>query len=338
MGTGGQRKWKSMDHLLRALPPLASSPIRFLQQVIGPDGKMALLEVNPGNIWDPQTYLLDGRQYLYAGVTTPVWNEEQGQYAEANISRRIKVAEYDAKLKAWVFHYEPVFGTLSFDHWLGHCYGHQLVWNDGRLYMMHDEVSREVNLQTGETQPGSGVFATEIFLREMHSPLRASETATKIQGIEDLPLELTRRSSKIGGYLIEGPRYARVQVGDQELHLIWVSTRDYPTKGYSIVLLISETGFHGPYRAYREEGRVVNFSEALERAHSLHGVGRAFPFEHAGQNWLVLHGADDQEGIDHSDWDKTIEAGFERDLFLTSYGISRDLNGVLRARVGGAAQ
>ncbi|HEY9842875.1 MAG TPA: hypothetical protein V6D23_20585, partial [Candidatus Obscuribacterales bacterium] len=167
-------------------------------------------------------------------------------------------------------------------------------------YVFHEEVSHEVDTATGQPRPGTGHFATELFVRRI-GPDGPGEKH-RILGVQDLPLSVTRRV--IGGFLLEGPRPARYLVQGKPVHVVYFSTGDYPTKNYTVMAAYSTTGPLGPYKPVSENGNPLNLTRRLQDRIGLYGVGRAFPFMYRNQPWVIFHGARDLPGVDHNQWPK----------------------------------
>lgn len=157
--------------------------------------------------------------------------------------------------------------------------------------MFHEEISNE------------GI--TEVFIRKMNSPFSTGKSK-KIIGIENLPLLDTKRVG--GGHLLEGPRYGTTMVKGKKIHLIFFSTGDFPTKNYATRVAYSLTSIDGPYTVI--DGDLTKVAEEK----GLHGVGRAFPFNFKGRDWIIFHGAKDIPGEDHTQWPSHLD-NFRRCLF-----------------------
>lgn len=294
-GTGDVLVWPSLDAMM------AGGPARRLelQLYARVGGKIVALsgEELP---WDLQFYTRSGRRILLGGVMTPRPGEDHAHWPGDNISRRIKIAEYDTALPGWVFAEQPFFGVADHESFLGHAYGHQLYNEQGKDYVFHEEVSAEVDTATGQPRAGTGHFATELFVREIGP--QGPGDKIRILGVQDLPLETTRRV--IGGFLLEGPRVARYVVQGKPVHVVFFSTGDYPTKNYTVMAAYSTSGPLGPYRPVLENGSPLNLTRRLQDKIGLYGVGRAFPFSYHNQPWIIFHGARDIPGVDHSQWPK----------------------------------
>lgn len=292
MGTGDILKYNSVSALLSAKPP-RKKELRLFKE-INISEKKIILPMAPGELpWDIQVYTIAGKEYLYGGVMTPPAGYKDARWPQDNISRRIKVATFDKNLKGWVFREAPVFGSPSHKSWEGHSYGHQLVQSRKKTYMLHEEISRD------------GI--TEIFLRKMITPFKAGPSI-KLVGIENLPLHETERVH--GGHLLEGPRYLETKVNGKSLHLIFFSTGDFPTKNYATRVAYSFDSILGPYKVFSGD-----LTQAAEDR-GLYGVGRAFPFKHQGQTWIIFHGAKDIPGVDHTIWPENLD-NFKRCLFVS---------------------
>lgn len=291
MGTGDILKYKNLDSLIKAEPAEKESLTLFKEISVG--SRKVIVHMMPDELpWDLQFYEINGEKYLYGGVMSPLPGSNNARWPHENISRRIKVATFDQELNGWVFKEKPVFGKIDHQNWKGHSYGQQIIKENNNLYMFHEEISRD------------GI--TELFVRKMISPLKAGK-AIKIAGIEDLPLDLTRRVD--GGHLLEGPRYMKTKVQGKEVHLVFFSTGDFPTKNYATRVAYSFEGILGPYKVAS-----ADITEAAEDR-GLHGVGRAFPFKYRGKNWIIFHGAYDLPGVDHTKWPENLD-NFKRCLFV----------------------
>lgn len=293
MGTGDILKWKNLDSLVNLDSPKKESLTLFKEITI--KDRKVVIHMAPWELpWDLQFYEIDGEKYLYGGVMSPLPELNDARWPEDNISRRIKVATFDDELKGWVFREKPVFGKISHTEWKGHSYGHQIIRTKNGLVMFHEEITRD------------GV--TEIYLRHMETPEHA-RASKKLVGIKDLPEELTRRVD--GGHLLEGPRYTKTKVDGKEVHLIFFSTGDFPTKNYATRVAYSFESLEGPYTVIEDD-----ITESAENEGRLHGVGRAFPFRYEGKDWIVFHGAKDLPGVDHTQWPKNLD-NFKRCLFIS---------------------
>ncbi len=307
MGTGDILKYQSLDALISAVPAEKESLVLFKEISVGP--RKVIVFMMPEELpWDLQFYEINGEKYLYGGVMSPLPGTNNARWPQENISRRIKVATFDNDLGGWVFREQPVFGKIDHVNWVGHSYGQQIIKDQSGLYMFHEEISRE------------GI--TELFVRKMISPFKAGK-AIKIAGIENLPLELTQRVD--GGHLLEGPRYMKTRIDGKDVHLVFFSTGDFPTKNYATRVAYSFKGILGPYEVIPDD-----ITESAENQ-GLHGVGRAFPFKHQGKNWIIFHGAKDLPGVDHTKWPENLDR-FKRCLFVSPLKLKLE-NGKLKARI-----
>ena len=301
MGTGDILKYRSLDALINAEP--AEKETLTLFKEISVASRKVIVHMMPDELpWDLQFYEFDGEKYLYGGVMSPLPGTNNARWPHENISRRIKVATFEEELNGWVFKEKPVFGKIDHLNWIGHSYGQQIIKEKNDLYMFHEEISRD------------GI--TELFVRKMNSPFEASK-AIKIAGIEHLPLEFTKRVD--GGHLLEGPRYMKTQVEGKEVHLVFFSTGDFPTKNYATRVAYSFNGILGPYE--------VSPDDITEKAEDqgLHGVGRAFPFKYQDKNWIIFHGAKDLPGVDHTKWPENLD-NFKRCLFVSPIKLKLEKN------------
>lgn len=292
MGTGDVLMWKDLKALVSG-DKAQKKRLELFKESAG-----EVTPLGPGELpWDLQIYDLEGESYLYGGVMTPLPGMQDARWPEENISRRIKVATFDKKLEGWVFREEPVFGKADHDSWPGHSYGQQIIKEKGKTYMLHEEISRD------------GI--TELFIRKMITPFKASK-AKKILGIEDLALSETVRVD--GGHLLEGPRYTKISLEGKEVHLVFFSTGDFPTKNYTTRVAYSLESIEGPYTVVKNKGKALDLTQPAQEL-GLHGVGRAFPFEHDGKNWIIFHGAKDLPGTNHEVWPQNLDY-FQRCLFV----------------------
>lgn len=325
-GTGALLSWPSLDALMVGQPPQAR-PLRLFERVRG-----QVVPLNDEELpWDLEFYQRGGRQLLIGGLMSPRPDAWHARWPADNISRRIKQATYDSRLSGWVFDETPLFGQVDFARFPGHSYGHQLFSEAGQDYLFHDQVSSEVDTLTGLPCPGSGHFATEIFLRRLSAAGEVS-APVRLLGIQDLPLEATRRV--LGGFLLEGPRPARYVVQGRCVHVIFFSTGDYPTKNYTVRAAYSTQGLLGPYRPIGEPGQPANLTADLQQRLGLYGVGRAFPFSYRGQSWILFHGAHDLPGVDHTRWPKQEPL---RQLFVAPLEMGFDAAGRFWLRIPPAA-
>lgn len=308
MGTGDILKYKNISTLISGKAPVKESLTLFKEISVG-ERKVIVHLADQELPWDLQFYEIEGKKYLYGGVMSPLPGTNDARWPDENISRRIKVATFDKTLKGWVFEEAPVFGKIDHRNWPGHSYGQQMIKSKNALYMFHEEISRE------------GI--TEIFIRKMLTPFKAGK-AKKLVGIEHLPLEQTRRVD--GGQLLEGPRYSLTKINGQDVHLIYFSTGDFPTKNYATRVAYSVKGIEGPYSVF--DGDIT---EAAEKT-GLYGVGRAFPFTHMGKNWIIFHGAKDLPGVDHNRWPENLD-NFRRCLFVSELDLEMK-NGKLAVKLG----
>lgn len=307
MGTGDILKYRDLNALVNAEPAEKESLTLFKEISVGP--LKVIVHMMPDELpWDLQFYEIDGEKYLYGGVMSPLPGTNNARWPHENISRRIKVATFEEDLGGWVFKEQPVFGKIDHVNWTGHSYGQQIIKDKDGLYMFHEEISRD------------GI--TELFVRKMISPFEAGK-AIKIAGIEDLPLELTKRVD--GGHLLEGPRYMKSKVNGKEVHLVFFSTGDFPTKNYATRVAYSFNGILGPYEVILDD-----ITESAEDE-GLHGVGRAFPFKHQGKDWIIFHGAKDLPGVDHNKWPENLD-NFKRCLFVGDIKLNIE-NGKLNIRL-----
>ncbi|PKL74811.1 MAG: hypothetical protein CVV27_18560, partial [Candidatus Melainabacteria bacterium HGW-Melainabacteria-1] len=295
-GTGDILVWPSLEAMMRGEP--AKKLVLNLYQRVG--GRTVRL--NPDELpWDLQFYERGGRRILLGGVMSPRPGTEHARWPDDNISRRIKIAEYDESLPGWVFREEAFFGTPDHQSFLGHAYGHQLYSENGQDYVFHEEVSYEADTATGQPRVGTGHFATELFVRRV-GPQGPGEKI-KVLGVKDLPLASTQRV--IGGFLLEGPRVARYLVQGKPVHVVFYSTGDYPTKNYTVMAAYSTSGPLGPYQSIDDTGnQPLNLTAKMQDSVGLYGVGRAFPFTYQDKPWIIFHGARDIPGVDHSQWPK----------------------------------
>ncbi|MEZ0370329.1 MAG: hypothetical protein ACAI44_14665 [Candidatus Sericytochromatia bacterium] len=294
-GTGDLLAWPSLDALMAGVSA-KKLDLRLYQRVGG-----KIVALNPEELpWDLQFYARGGRRLLLGGLMSPRPGSEHARWPDDNISRRIKRAQYDESLPGWVFDEAPYFGSTDYAHFPGHAYGHQLYSENSQDYVFHEEVSHEVDTATGQPRPGTGHFATELFVRRI-GPDGPGEKH-RILGVQDLPLSVTRRV--IGGFLLEGPRLARYLVQGKPVHVVYFSTGDYPTKNYTVMAAYSTTGPLGPYKPVSENGNPLNLTRRLQDRIGLYGVGRAFPFMYRNQPWVIFHGARDLPGVDHNQWPK----------------------------------
>ncbi len=292
MGTGDILKWKNMSALVRLEKPQKESLTLFKE--ISIKGRKVVIHMAPWELpWDLQFYEMNGEKYLYGGVMSPLPDLNDARWPEDNISRRIKVATFDHDLDGWVFQERPVFGKINHREWKGHSYGQQMIQDGDDFIMFHEEITRD------------GV--TEIYMRRMETPFKAGKSI-KLVSINDLPLELSRRVD--GGHLLEGPRYAKNKVNGRDVHMIYFSTGDFPTKNYATRVAYSLESIEGPYKVIE-----TDITESAEEQ-GLYGVGRAFPFTHAGKNWIIFHGAKDIPGVDHTKWPHNLD-DFKRCLFIS---------------------
>jgi hypothetical protein len=292
MGTGDILKWKNLDSLVALAKPEKESLTLFKEITI--KNRKVVLHMAPWELpWDLQFYEIDGEKYLYGGVMSPLPDSNDARWPEDNISRRIKVATFEPAFKGWVFREEPVFGNINHTEWKGHSYGQQIIKNGNAFVMFHEEITRD------------GV--TEIYLRKMETPFHAGKSS-RLVSMDDLPEELSRRVD--GGHLLEGPRYTKTKIDGRNVHLIFFSTGDFPTKNYATRVAYSFTSLEGPYSVIPDD-----ITQAAEDQ-GLYGVGRAFPFKHKGKNWIVFHGAKDIPGVDHTKWPSNLDT-FNRCLFIS---------------------
>lgn len=296
MGTGDILAWKNLDALVSLQRPKKENLTLFKEITV--NHRKVVIHMAPWELpWDLQFYEIDGIQYLYGGVMSPLPNLNDARWPEDNISRRIKVATFDHDLEGWVFREQPVFGTINHDAWKGHSYGQQIIKNGNRFVMFHEEITRD------------GV--TEIYLRKMETPFHAGKSK-KLIGIEDIAEESSRRVD--GGHLLEGPRYTKTKIDGRDVHLIFFSTGDFPTKNYATRVAYSFTSLEGPYTVIPDD-----ITKAAEDQ-GLYGVGRAFPFQYKGKNWIVFHGAKDLPGVDHTKWPSNLDT-FVRCLFISEINL-----------------
>jgi hypothetical protein len=302
MGTGDVFRYKKLDDLIEGKSP-EKEPLTLYKEVTL-NGQALILPLAPGELpWDLQFYEISGTTYLYGGVMSPLPNLPDARWPEENISRRIKVATFHSELNGWVFKERPVFGEIDHTHWKGHSYGQQIVRQNGEIFMLHEEITRD------------GI--TEIYIRKMLSPFEAS-AGKKIIGTEDLAPEKTLRVD--GGHLLEGPRYGKISVDGKTVHLIFFSTGDFPTKNYATRVAYSLTSIEGPYRVVADEKGAIDLTQVIHKD-GLYGVGRAFPFTHKDENWIIFHGAKDIPGVDHTKWPETLDH-FQRCLFASKMKLS----------------
>lgn len=292
MGTGDILKYRNLDSLVGLQKAKKENLVLFKEITV--HNRKVVIHMAPWELpWDLQFYDIDGTKYLYGGVMSPLPNLNDARWPEDNISRRIKVATFDDNLDGWVFRETPVFGEINHREWKGHSYGQQMIKHGNSFVMFHEEITRD------------GV--TEIYLRKMDSPFKAGK-AKKLVGIENLSEEASRRVD--GGHLLEGPRYIKTKVDNRDVHLIYFSTGDFPTKNYATRVAYSFKSIEGPYTVIEED-----ITKPAEDK-GLYGVGRAFPFMHKGKNWIVFHGAKDLPGVDHNKWPENLDT-FVRCLFIS---------------------
>lgn len=314
-GTGDVLRWPSLDALMQGEP--AKRVEMRLYQRLG----NKIVELRDEELpWDLQFYEKNGRRTLLGGVMSPRPGTEHARWPDDNISRRIKIADYDASRSGWVFAEKPYFGTPDHNFFVGHAYGHQLYSENGQDYVFHEEVSQEVDTATGHPNGDSGHFATELFVRKIGHTGPGEKI--KILGVQDMPLETTRRV--IGGFLLEGPRVARYLVQGKPVHVVYFSTGDYPTKNYTVMAAYSTQGPLGPYKAVTENNRPLNLTKRIQDKIGLYGVGRAFPFMYRNQPWIIFHGARDIPGVDHNQWPKQEPI---RHLYVAPLNMSFDAKG-----------
>lgn len=290
MGTGDILKWKNLDALISGSAPQREHLTLFKEVTIG--DRQVVMPMSPPELpWDLQFYTLNGEAHLYGGLMSPLPNVNDARWPEDNISRRIKVATFDKKLKGWVFKEAPVFGKVDHQRWPGHSYGQQMAKHQNKFFMLHEEISRD------------GV--TEIFIRQMITPAKAG-AAKKIISIEHLKPEKTVRVD--GGHLLEGPRHTVIN----GLHYIFFSTGDFPTKNYATRVAYS-FNIEGPYKVIEDQNGAIDLTLPAQKL-GLYGVGRAFPFKYQGKDWIIFHGARDIPGVDHRVWPSNLDR-FQRCLF-----------------------
>lgn len=295
-GTGDLLSWPGLDALMSGAAP-SRRELKLFQRV-----GAEIVPLNPDELpWDLEFYTRQGKPVLLGGVMSPRPGASHARWPDDNISRRIRIADYDAGRGGWVFAEQPFFGTPDHQNWPGHAYGHQLWSEDGKDYVFHEEVSYEADDASGRPRQGTGHFATELFVRPI-GPKGPGEKV-RVLGVADLPLAATRRV--IGGFLLEGPRPARYTVAGKPVHVVYFSTGDYPTKNYTVRAAYSTSGVLGPYRPVHDDtGAPLNLTGRLQDSLHLYGVGRAFPFSYQDQPWIVFHGAHDLPGVDHTQWPK----------------------------------
>lgn len=291
MGTGDTLSWSSLKDMISSKKPV-SFQMRLFQEV-DQGGQKKIVSLLPHEVpWDLQIYDFNGKQYLYGGVMTPPGNNPHARWPEDNISRRIKVGEFDHALNGWVFRSNPVFGKADHQNWTGHSYGQQIISYGNKKYLLHEEISSE--------------GTTEIFIRKLSTPFKAG-TAKKIIGINHLDLSATRRLD--GGHLLEGPRYQKLVLSGRTLHLIYFSTGDFPTTNYATRVAYSFDHIEGPYKVITK-----NLTQEYAEINRLYGVGRAFPFNFEGKNMIIFHGAKMLPETNHNIWPSSLD-NFRRCLF-----------------------
>lgn len=112
MGTGDVLKYKNIHALINGESPKKENLILFKEVSVGEN--KVILQMTPQELpWDLQIYEMNGVKYLYGGVMSPLPGLVEARWPEENISRRIKVATFDNKLKGWVFKESPVFGDIN---------------------------------------------------------------------------------------------------------------------------------------------------------------------------------------------------------------------------------
>lgn len=290
--------WRDQDGESAVARFLRGTPAEYERlRIVDTDGHTEL------GAWDPTIEYFPefgGVTYLYAGVMTAPAGADHARWPDDNWRRRVNAFEWREDRRhggRWQRIEDSIMEDAGpHPTWLDHSYGHSIARDEiGNVWMFYEKVTHEENGQP---------WVTEIFARQMLSPLHLADEEHQIMALDEDSWPATHRG--FGGLLVEGPR--PFKIGDW--YLIGFSAGDYTSDNYGIHLMASQN-ITGPYEPYLTSSgeNLKDFGRALEREHNLTwGAARPAFFEVEGQWWVLFH------GIEREDEDKVARG--QRDVYL----------------------